>query len=251
MNVPAPEISRTNEKKTDDLVQLIHDHKNLVISIVRSYRPDESIFQDLVQEGILGIIKAYERFDDSMGNKFCTYASYWIRYYVRRYMSTNSRTMRVPVRKLDMCRAIAEMKESCAKCGIDAADADIACSLRLSVQALRHAEMCSQQILSFDMPMGETGTMLYELVEDIVNDHVETRLIEDELREELTSAMNMLVEKEKHIISKRFGLGCSGAVTLREIATEYGVSAETVRQIEKRAIAKLRERCSGLRAYLD
>ncbi len=243
-------LEKQENKSGDERVQLIAEYMKMIISIVRSYRPEESIFQDLVQEGVLGLLKAQSRFDISMGNRFSTYATYWIRYYVRRYLSRNARMVKVPLRKLELHRNIGEIREQCKKSGLDVSDEDIAAAANLSIQELQRVELCNQPVLSFDIPIGEGDTKLYDLVQD---DHAlpaEQQIIEEELRAGITSALNGLLDKEKRVISRRFGFDQDSPAPLREIALEYGVSAETVRQIEKRAIAKLRERCADLVAYL-
>lgn len=237
----------TRNHKHDDV---IHDYEKMVHAIVRSYHPEESIFPDLVQEGILGLLKAHERFDESLGNRFSTYATYWVKYYVRRYLFRNARSVRIPLRKLELFKNITQLREEYVKGGIELSDEDLACAANISIRKLHSIEQCNQPVLSFDLQMGDSETRLYEVVEDSVNTPAEVRIVEDELRAKIKDALNELLEKEQLIIKRRFGFGYNEQHTLREIAVEYGVSAETVRQIEKRAIAKLRERCADLGEYL-
>lgn len=231
--------------------KLINSNLRLVVKIAKNYTSLEPSIIDLIQEGNLGLIRAAEKFDPKIGCRFSTYASYWIKHYITRFIAKRSRTIRVPIRKGDLHKKITKARELLlSENGHEPTVLDLAVLLGVHEKEVRDIQEVFQPTVSLDNPLNDTDFSLLEVVEDATTVSPDYHVTRSELKEELESAMNSLLENEKKILRMRFGFDDDRPVTLKELGDEFGVSAETVRQIESRAMNKIKQKFSHLQDFL-
>lgn len=231
--------------------KLINSNLRLVVKIAKNYTSLEPSIIDLVQEGNLGLIRAAEKFDPKMGCRFSTYASYWIKHYITRFIAKRSRTIRVPIRKGDLHKKINKARELLlSESGHEPTAVELAELLGVHEKDVRDIQEVFQPTVSLEHPLNDTDFSLLEVVEDAKALSPDYHVTRSELKEELESAMNSLLENEKKILRMRFGFDDDRPVTLKELGDEFGVSAETVRQIESRAMNKIKQKFSHLQDFL-
>lgn len=232
--------------------KLINSNLRLVVKIAKNYTSLEPSIIDLVQEGNLGLIRAAEKFDPKMGCRFSTYASYWIKHYITRFIAKRSRAIRVPIRKGDLHKKINKAREILmSESGHEPTAVELAELIGVHEKEVRDIQEVFQPTVSLEHPLGDADFSLLEVVEDATSISPDYDLTRSELKEELESAMNTLLENEKKILRMRFGFDDDRPVTLKELGDEFGVSAETVRQIESRAMNKIKQKFSHLQDFLD
>jgi RNA polymerase primary sigma factor len=231
---------------------LIKGNLRLVIRIAKSYIHFEPSLIDLIQEGNIGLIRAAEKFDPTMGCRFSTYASYWIKHYITRFIAKTGRSIRVPIRKSDLFKKLqVERDHFVSEFGSEPSIRDLSLLLGVSDKEVSELMECCQSTVSLETPLSSTDSSLHDVVFDGKTLPPESVYARKEMVSEIDRAMNSLVDNEKQILRMRFGFDEVGTSTLKEAGASLGVSAETVRQIEMRAIDKIRRQFSYLQHYMD
>ena len=236
---------RTHEDDEEARKRLIESNLRLVISIAKKYRGRGVPFEDLIQEGNAGLIKAVERFDPSLGNRFSTYATWWIRQAVTRAVADHARTVRLPAHVVDSLFRLrrAENQLSIAL-GRDATEEELSARLEIKTGEVRRLREISQPIASINARIGaaaEDGSEMGDLLPD---ERIEDEYVRVELGQwegTLHEAVRSLPEREARILEMRHGLDGSNKIrTLREVSEVLGISQERARQVEIKALRTIR-----------
>jgi RNA polymerase primary sigma factor len=255
-----------SERARVDLRRLVHDselarkeltqaNSRLVISMAKRYLGQGVPFLDLIQEGNLGLMRAVEKFDWRRGNKFSTYATWWIRQSLTRGLADQGRTIRVPVHMNDRIRkvyAVAQALES--ELGRRPSPDEIARELEMDLEKVELALKASRRSLSLEKPVGEEGeSELGQFIEDETSEDPLERASLDLLRDDVEDILQGLSAREQRVLELRYGLRGHRAYTLKEVGKIFGLTRERVRQIEKEALRKLRHpsRAAQLSAYMN
>ena len=247
----AEQIALGNKAAKDELIEA---NLRLVVSIAKRHVGKGMYFLDLIQEGNLGLIKAVEKFDYSKGYKFSTYATWWIRQAITRAIADQARTIRIPVHMVETIHKVSRTaRQLLQEYGREPTTDEIAKSLNITPEKVREIMKIAQDPVSLETPIGEEeDSHLGDFVEDLDSPAPSDSASYSLLREQLCNILHTLTPREEQVIKLRFGLEDGRSRTLEEVGKQFQITRERIRQIEAKALRKLRHpsRSKTLKDYL-